>query len=176
MSTDFKISKKHKFFFDFDVDGEKKREIIEIDMTEKNISNKLFEVQNIVKKRIEELENNKADLTKYKLPEKIETIQDIENLSPEEVSGIKGVSKIYTDLTTNVEKIIIEEISNALGSDISCLFKYCSPLSVIDGVPFISLVLENLGEKMIDYYKNNNQSKIDWNKKSYLKKYMPRKI
>lgn len=174
MATDFKIVKKHKFFFDFDVDGKQKRETIEIDMTDKTISNKLFEAENIMKTRLEELENDKIDLTKYNLPENIQTIEDMENLSSEEIHDIKEVSKIYSDLTEKIEKVLIEEISNALNTDISPVFKYCSPLSVIDGEPFITLFLEKLGEKMVEYYKNNSSAQVNWNKKPYMRKYMKR--
>lgn len=172
MATDFKIVKKHNFFFDFDVDGEKKRETVSIDMTDKNMAQRLMSAEKIINERLKSLKYGDIKLKSECLPEKIESFEDVTKLSEEQIEDIENVSKETMKIHNDLEKITIEEISNALNADVSPAFKYCSAFDVIDGEYFITLFIECLANKMVEYIKAHPQQQVDYSNKPYMKKYL----
>lgn len=74
------------------------------------------------------------------LPEKI---SDFEELSDEQIEMLEKRAEKSAKMIEQTKKIICEEIDLAFASDISpTVFKYCSPLGIVNGEYYITQFLE----------------------------------
>lgn len=168
----FKINKKHDFKFEFIVDGEKHIEKVSIDMTDKNIPVRLMNTQNLIDEKIKSIKMADVKLKSNGLPKKIESFEDAANLSGDQCDDIRNIANAVSDYQTKVENAIIEEMNEALNTDVSPAFKYCSALDVINGEYYCTLFIESLGKEMIKYMKAHPQQEINYNNKPYMKRYL----
>lgn len=170
----FKKEKKHGFDFKFDIDDNEYIETIYIDMTDQKLPQRMMNAQNIINKRIDELKIDDIELKSDGIPEKIETFEDVAALSDEQLEDIKNVSDVIFKVYDDSEKILIDEIGNALNTDVSAAFKHISAFDVIDGEYYVSMFLEALADDMVAYLKAHPQKEVNFDKKPYMRKYLKR--
>lgn len=168
----FKIDKKHGFKFEYIVDGKKHTETIYIDMTDRNLSKRMMKVQDILNERMKDIKVDDIQFKSEGLPQRIDTLEDIANLSDEQISDIKNISDTVSKLYDDTEQILIEEIGKALGADITPAFKYCHAFDVINEEYYISLFIESLADEMVKYLKEHPQQEVKFDKKPYMRKYL----
>lgn len=171
----FEINRKHGFKFEFIVDGEKNIETIYIDMTDRHLPQRMMNAQNLVQERTKDIKIRDVKFKSDGIPKNIETFDDVASLSDEQIEDIKNAANAISDFYDEADEALIDEIGKALGTDIHNIFKYCSPSDVVvDGEPFVATFLEALADKMVEYYKEHPQKEINFDKKSYMRKYIKR--
>lgn len=168
----FEITTKQAFHFDFTVNGKKKRETIYIDMSDPGIADRLMNVQNSLENRLNSIKIDDITVDTSKFPDKFDSFDDIASLSSEQISELKKLSDETSKIESQFENAIIDEISLALNTDVSPVFKYCSPMYIIGKEYFFTMFLEELGNKMVEYLNENATKKVDYSKKSYMKGYI----
>lgn len=170
----FTINKKHNFDFKFVVDGVEHIETISIDMTDQKLPQRMMKAQDIINKRIDEIQIGDIDLKSKGIPQKIETFEDVAALSDEQIEDIKNVSNAVFKVYEDSEKILVDEIGNALNTDVSPAFKYCSAFDVINEEYYVALFLESLADEIVAYLKAHPQKEVNFDKKPYMRKYLKR--
>lgn len=173
MAADFKITKNHDFYFDFDVDGETVRKTISIDMTDESLGKKLISAQNRVIDKVNEIKIKDVKFKSKEFPDKLETFEDFVKLNSEQRDDILAYSDAISDYENKTNAVVINEINNSLNTDISSVFEYLRPLDMYNGEPFAVAVLKSLGEKIIEYSKQfAKEQKKRASKKDYMKAYL----
>ena len=168
----FNINKKHGFKFEFIVDGKKHTETIYIDMTDKKLPQRMMNAQEAINNRINYIKINDVELKSEGIPQDLGKIEDGANLSEEQIDDIKNVAGAVFSFYDEAEKMLVEEIGNALGTDVSPAFKYCSAFDVINEEYYVALFLESLSDEIIKYYKEHPQQQVNFDKKPYMRKYL----
>lgn len=172
MAHSFELTKKAKFDFEFIIDGEKVVESIFVNMSDRDLPKRLLAINDAIDKRSKEYELKDVKMKSDGIPTELKTIEDVEKLSSEQIEDIVNLSSAMYDITESVEKSMIEEISNALGTDVSNCFKYLKPFDVWNGKYFAQAFMEALSQDIIAYANAHPVETVQVSEKPYMKKYM----
>lgn len=172
MAHSFKLTEKAKFDFEFIVDGEKIIESIYVNMSDRDLPKRLLAVNDAIDKHSKEYKVKDVKMKSDGIPTELKTMEDVEKLSDEQIEDIVNIASAMYDITENVENSMIQEISNALGTDVSNCFKYLKPFDVWNGKYFAQAFMEALSEDIIAYANAHPIETVKVNEKSYMKKYM----
>ena len=127
--------------------GKEPTEIL-INPSDADLAKRLFEAQKTIEEKSKEIKDVEVD----------------ENGTP--------IIEDYVEKTNKINELVYESIDYAFNSDISSkIFKYCSPLAIIDGKPFVLQFLEKI-TPFIKETLEKEQKKSKQNTDKYLLKYM----
>lgn len=111
-----------------------------------DFSNRFFNAQEEIEKRLNNLETEEIILENSGNVDIPLTIEGYEKLSEEERNSLEDTAKKVSSVLEETKKVICEELDKAFDSDVSSVvFKYCSPLGVVNGeymvVQFLNAIL-----------------------------------
>lgn len=122
------------------------------------LATRLMSAKDKITKKVNKLEYNDIELSNSGEPVAIENIDDIQNLSDKQLEKVSENAKVIAKVVTDTKQIICEELDFAFGSDISSVvFKYCSPLAIVDGNYFILNFLEAIAPELVKYNEKANK-------------------
>lgn len=108
----------------------------------------LLNLQENIKKRIDELKSEDFDIDEFGNPIMSDEI-DFSNLSDEEKQDYLNKMQWKLDIVDKTNKIFYEEINKVfIGNASEVIFKYCNPLALIDGEFYISQFFGSLGKEL----------------------------
>ncbi len=122
------------------------------------LATRLMSAKDKIAEKVNNLNFEDFELSNSGEPITIDEIDDVQNLSEEQLKKITERAKLISKVVTETKKIICEELDAAFDSDISSVvFKYCSPLAIVDGNYFILNFLEAIAPELRTYIENANK-------------------
>ena len=113
-----------------------------------NFFKNLLNLQENIKKRIDELKSEDFDIDEFGNPI-ISSETEFSDLSDEEKQDYLNKMQWKLDVIDKTNKIFYEEIDKVfIGNASEVIFKYCNPLALIDGEFYISQFFGSLGKEL----------------------------
>lgn len=113
-----------------------------------NFSKNLLNLQENIKKRIDELKSEDFDIDEFGNPVMSDETE-FSDLSDEEKQDYLNKMQWKIDVIDKTNKIFYEEIDKVfIGNASEVIFKYCNPLALIDGEFYISQFFGKFGKEM----------------------------
>lgn len=112
-------------------------ETIYFNPSDPELATRIMSAKDRIVEKVKNLNFDDFELSNSGEPIKINEIDDVQNLSEEQLKDITERAKVISKVITETKKIICDELDVAFDSDISyVVFKYCSPLAIVDGEYF----------------------------------------
>lgn len=124
-----------------------------------------------ITERVENLEKKDIQLNNDGSVELPDEINDYENLTDEQQKELMNRVNFVTSVTQDTRDIMCEELNSAFASDVSSVvFKYCSPLAIVDGEYMIIQFLKAISPEIKKHIEKANKDS-DKKKQKHISKY-----
>lgn len=125
-----------------------------------NFFKNLLNLQENIKKRIDELKSEDFDIDEFGNPIMSDEI-DFSNLSDEEKQKYVKKIKRQIEIMEKLNDIFYTETNKIfIGNASEVIFKYCNPLAIIDNKFYITYFLENFFEEIAKKTKQKQEKNI----------------
>lgn len=105
-----------------------------------------------ITKRMEDLEIKDIELDPTGEPVNVSDFENFDDITETQAEYIKKRAAVISEVTAQTKKIIYEELDKAFDSDVSSVvFKYCSPLAIVNGEYFITAFLKAITPEIRKY-------------------------
>lgn len=122
------------------------------------LATRLISAKDRITEKVNNLNYDDIELSNDGEPIAIDKFEDMKNLSEEQIDGLTKQAEKMAQVITDIKQIICDELDTALGSDVSSVvFKYCSPLAIVDGNYFILNFLDALAPELQKYNEKANK-------------------
>lgn len=123
------------------------------------LATRLMSAKDKISARMQNLNFDDFELSNNGDPVAIDNIDDVRNLSDEQISAITAKAESIAKVVTETKQIIFDELNAAFDSDVSSVvFKYCSPFAIVDGNYFILNFLEAIAPEIKKYIEKSNKA------------------
>ena len=111
-----------------------------------------------IKARVNQLEFADVELSEGETPIDISAIENFEDVTEGQAEYIQKKAALIAEITESTKKIICEELDKAFDSEVSkVVFKYCSPLAVVNGEYYITIFLKAITPEIRKYAEKSNE-------------------
>lgn len=135
------------------------------------LATRLMQAKDNITKRMSEINFDDFSLSNSGEAVVPETMNDVLDLSEDEISKIMTKAENLSKTVSNTKKVICEELNNAFDSDVSSVvFKYCSPFAIVNGNYYINIFFEAIAPEVERCIKEANAG-VEKNMKKHIEKY-----
>lgn len=122
------------------------------------LATRLMAAKDKISVRVQNLKFDDFELSNSGEPVAIESIEDVQSLTDEQMAAITARAESISKVVTDTKQIIFDELNSAFDSDVSSVvFKYCSPFAIVDGNYFILNFLEAIAPEIKRYVEKANK-------------------
>jgi hypothetical protein len=124
-----------------------------------------------ISQRVQEMNFDDIELNNDGEPVQVNNVDEIFDLPAEKLQAIEKQAEQASKAISEAKRIICEELDRAFDSNVSeVLFRYCSPLGIVDGNYYIIHVLNALTPE-IQKHATKANAQADEKMKKHLNKY-----
>lgn len=139
------------------------------------LATRLMAAKDKISAKVQNLNFDDFELSNSGEPIVIDTIDDVENLTDEQIMAISAKAERISKVVTETKQIIIDELNAAFDSDVSSVvFKYCSPFAIVNGNYFILNFLEAIAPEIKNYITKANKD-VEKKMQKHIGKYQRKK-
>lgn len=139
------------------------------------LATRLMSAKDKISAKVQNLNFDDFELSNSGEPVVIDNIEDVENLTDEQIMAITAKAESISKVVTETKQIIIDELNAAFDSDVSSVvFKYCSPFAIVNGNYFILNFLEAIAPEIKKYIEKANKD-VEKKMQKHIGKYQKKK-